>query len=120
MGFGLVIGFISHLQLGITSNYNDAQISIPHISLPSLLQPPLIVAWLQSSNKGYSLLQVGRSVRLLLVSASAAIPGFSLLEIHDQNICSLLHMYVLYSLSADCTEDSSSTVPLLSRCLSPR
>jgi hypothetical protein len=28
----LVIGFIAHLQLGITNNYNDAQIIITHIS----------------------------------------------------------------------------------------
>jgi hypothetical protein len=35
-------------------NYNAAQIIITHISLFSLLQPRLDVAWLQSSNKGYS------------------------------------------------------------------
>jgi hypothetical protein len=54
MGFGLVVGFIGHLQLGITSNYDAAQITVALTSLLSLLQPLLDVAWLQSSNKGYS------------------------------------------------------------------
>jgi hypothetical protein len=54
IGFGLVIGFIAHLQLGITSNYNAAQIIIVHTSLLSMLQPTVVVAWPQSSNKGYS------------------------------------------------------------------
>jgi hypothetical protein len=52
MGFGLVIGFTAQLQLGITSNYNAAQITITHTSLLSLLQPPLVGAWLQSSSNG--------------------------------------------------------------------
>jgi hypothetical protein len=50
----LVIGFIGHLQLGITGNYNAAQITITPTSLLSLLQPPLGVVWLQYFNKGYS------------------------------------------------------------------
>jgi hypothetical protein len=54
MGFGLVIGFTAHLQLGITSNYNAAHITINHTRLLSLLDHPLVVAWLQSSKKGYS------------------------------------------------------------------
>jgi hypothetical protein len=48
------MGFIAHLQLRITRNYNAAQVTITHTSLLSLLQPPLVVTWLQSSNKGYS------------------------------------------------------------------
>lgn len=48
---GLVIGFVAHFELGNTRNYNAIQISITHISLRSLIQPPLVVAWLQSSNK---------------------------------------------------------------------
>jgi hypothetical protein len=42
---------IAHLQLGITSNYNIAQATTIHTGLLSFLQPPLVVAWLQSSNK---------------------------------------------------------------------
>jgi hypothetical protein len=34
-------------------------------------------------------------INLLLVFASTAIPGFSLLEIHDQDFCSLLNIYML-------------------------
>jgi flagellar biosynthesis protein FliR len=37
---------------------------------------------------------VGRSVKLLLALASTFIPGFSLLEIHDQDLFSLLDMHV--------------------------
>jgi hypothetical protein len=54
MGFGLVNGSTAHLQLGITSNYNVAQTTTIHTSLPRFLQPPLVVAWLQSSNKDCS------------------------------------------------------------------
>jgi hypothetical protein len=50
----LVIGFLVHLQLGITKNCNTAQLTITHTSLLSLLQPPLVGAWLQSSNSDYS------------------------------------------------------------------
>jgi hypothetical protein len=37
---------------------------------------------------------VGRLVKLLLILASTVIPGFSLLDIHDQDFYSLLDMYV--------------------------
>jgi hypothetical protein len=37
---------------------------------------------------------LGQSVKLLLAFASTVIPGFSLLEIHDQDFYSLLDMYV--------------------------
>jgi hypothetical protein len=37
---------------------------------------------------------ISRSVKLLLAFASAVIPGSSLLEIHDQDFCSLLDIYV--------------------------
>jgi hypothetical protein len=37
---------------------------------------------------------VRHSVKMVLAFASTVIPGFSLLEIHDQNFCSLLDMYV--------------------------
>jgi hypothetical protein len=42
-------------------------------------------------------LSVCLSVKMLLVLASTAIPGFSLLEIHEQDFCSVLHMYVFRS-----------------------
>jgi hypothetical protein len=48
------IGFTAHLQHGITSNYDAEQITITHTNLFRLLQPPLFVARLQSSNMGYS------------------------------------------------------------------
>jgi hypothetical protein len=64
MLFELVIGFIALLQLRITSNYNVAQISIIHTSFLSLLQPPLVVAWLQSSNKDYSSCPYGSRMAL--------------------------------------------------------
>jgi hypothetical protein len=125
----LVIRFTAHLQLEITSSYNATQVSITHIRFLSLSQPPLVVAWLQSSNKGYSshpyssrtalsnrrlktvmlctwlpaCLQ-GRSGKLLLVFASTVIPGLSALEIHDQGFCSLLDMMRLFIIGA-----SSST-----------
>jgi hypothetical protein len=55
---GILIGNRIHCTLTSrdynTSNYNVAQITITHTSLLSFLQPPLVVAWLQSSNKGYS------------------------------------------------------------------
>jgi hypothetical protein len=53
-GFGLVIRFVAHLELGIMSNYNAAQITRTHTSLLSFLQHPLVVALLHSSNMGYS------------------------------------------------------------------
>jgi hypothetical protein len=37
---------------------------------------------------------IGRSAKLLLLFGSTVIPGFSLFEIHDQNFCSPLYMYV--------------------------
>jgi hypothetical protein len=38
-------------------------------------------------------LSAGRSVKLLLAFDSTVIPGLSLLEIHDQDFCSLVDMY---------------------------
>jgi hypothetical protein len=51
-GVWMVIRFIAHLQLEITSNV--AQTTVTYTSLLGLLQHPLLVAWLQSSNMGYS------------------------------------------------------------------
>jgi hypothetical protein len=46
--------------------------------------------WVLSTSVGRSF----RSVRLLLVFAITVIPGFSLLKIHDQDLCFFLEMYV--------------------------
>jgi hypothetical protein len=53
-----------HFQLGIASDYNVTQISISRTSLLSLLQSPLIVAWLQTSNKCYSSRSYGSKAAL--------------------------------------------------------
>jgi hypothetical protein len=53
-GFELVNVFMTYLQLGITRDCNAAQITLTHTSFLSLLQPPLDVARLQSSDKGYA------------------------------------------------------------------
>jgi hypothetical protein len=45
--------------------YNASQISITHTSLLRLIQPPLVVAWLQPSNKGYSSDPYGSKTALL-------------------------------------------------------
>jgi hypothetical protein len=52
-------------------------------------------------------LTVGRSVKLLLAFASTVIPGFSLLQIHDQDICSLLDMYVFRNGAYSSTKEGS-------------
>jgi hypothetical protein len=50
----------------------------------------------------------GRSVKLLLVFASTVIPGFSLLEIHDQDyFYSLLDMYVFRNGASSSTKGGS-------------
>jgi hypothetical protein len=41
-------------NLGSRNNYKTEWIAIIHTSLLSLLRPPLVVAWLQFSNRGYS------------------------------------------------------------------
>jgi hypothetical protein len=48
-----------------------------------------------------------RSVKLLLVFASTVIPGFGLLEIHDQNFCSLLNMNVFRNGASSSTKVGS-------------
>jgi hypothetical protein len=49
--------------------------------------------------------KIGRSVKLLLAFANIAIPGFSLLEIHDQNLYSLLDMHVFLSGASSSTKE---------------
>jgi hypothetical protein len=48
---------------------------------------------------------VGRSVRLLLVFASTVNAGFSLLEIHDQDFCCLLDVYVFRNGASSSTRE---------------
>jgi hypothetical protein len=61
-----ILGFTSHLQLGINriSKYNAAEITITHNNLLRLSRPPLFVAWLQSSNKDYSSRPYGQRTAL--------------------------------------------------------
>jgi hypothetical protein len=49
---------------------------------------------LPSDGSGNFQTPVGQSVKLLLDFASTVIPGFSLLEIHDQDFCSLQDMHM--------------------------
>jgi hypothetical protein len=54
-GFGLAICLLHTCNLELQAvMYNAVQITITHTSHLSLLQPPLFVTWLQSSNKGHS------------------------------------------------------------------
>jgi hypothetical protein len=48
---------------------------------------------------------VGQSVKFLLAFASTVIPAFSLLEIHDQDFCSLLDMYVFRNAAFSSTRE---------------
>jgi hypothetical protein len=51
---------------------------------------------------------LGRLVKLLLAFASAVIPGFSLLKIHDQEgFCSLLDMYVFRNGASSLSREGS-------------
>jgi hypothetical protein len=50
---------------------------------------------------------VGRSVKLLLAFASTVIPGFSRLEIHDQDFYTVLDMYVFRSGTSSLTKEES-------------
>jgi hypothetical protein len=52
-------------------------------------------------------LKVGQSVKLLLAFASTVVPGFSLLEIHDQDFCSLLDMQVVRNGASLSTKEGS-------------
>jgi hypothetical protein len=48
-----------------------------------------------------------RSVKLLLAFASTVIPGFSILEIQDQDFYSLLDMYVFRNGASSSTKEGS-------------
>jgi hypothetical protein len=49
----------------------------------------------------------GRSVKLLLAFASTVIPGFSIFQIHGQELCSVLDMYVFRSGASSSTREGS-------------
>jgi hypothetical protein len=50
---------------------------------------------------------LGRSVKLLLDFASKVIPGFSLVEIHDQDFYSILDIYVFQNLASSSSSEQS-------------
>jgi hypothetical protein len=91
MGSGLVIGFNwllnnswahftdhCHTQISVLSHVG--WLRLPTADVPLLPFPTApVLAFLQPSQS------VGRSVKLLLAVASTVIPGFSLLEIRDQD-----------------------------------
>jgi hypothetical protein len=54
-----------------------------------------------------SKIEVGRSVKLLLVFVSTVIPGFRLPEIHDQDVYSLLDVYVFRNEASTSTKEGS-------------
>jgi hypothetical protein len=135
MGFGMVIGFSKHLQNITTNNYNNltelhtrqdhcnhsthkvfpvCYIFISHC----LVTDPNVIcfhAHISTSRRmSYNLthcpncrLSVGQPVQLLLAFASTVIPGFSLLEIHDQDFYSLLNMYVFQNGASYSTKEAS-------------
>jgi hypothetical protein len=92
--------------------------AITHTSLLSLLQPPLVVAWLQSSNKGYSSRPYGSRTALpnrrLKTVLLCPWPLFSdWLQVRQSHITtdslpSIRAMSQLYTLGADRTESTSS------------
>jgi hypothetical protein len=49
--------------------------------------------------------RIGQWVKLLLAFARTVIPGFSLLEVHDQDFCSLLDMYAFRSGASSSTKE---------------
>jgi hypothetical protein len=57
-----------------------------------------------------------RSVKLLLAFTSTAIPGFSLLKIHDQDFCSLLDLYVFQNGASSSTREGSVILCRLYDC----
>jgi hypothetical protein len=60
------LGVPSPLQLGTISDYKATQITRTHTSIPSLLQSRLVVAWLQTSNNGYSSCSYGSRTQFSL------------------------------------------------------
>jgi hypothetical protein len=88
MGFALVIAFIADLRLGITSNYNAAQITIAHTnrSLLSLLQRSLVTG-LRLTNCSTAFLKLKVKVKITLrlaVYCQSVRLVINPLENHDQ------------------------------------
>jgi hypothetical protein len=112
MGFGLVIGFIDHLQIVITSNHialtNSRTRLLTAVHTKSSTST-LRVAWqrlLSSLTGGRSV-----SVTLLLTFASHSWPVSSRYMTHD--FCSLLDMYVFRNGASSSREEESVS---LCRC----
>jgi hypothetical protein len=104
-GLGLVIGFIWLLNLVTTINYNT--IANSHTLRFTKIRNESYYHSLSLPSADWKLpLSIGRSVKLLLVFASTIIPGFSLLEIHDQDFYSLIDIYVYGNGASSSTEGS--------------
>jgi hypothetical protein len=67
----------------------------------------LIANCLNCRLSAHDSLSIGQSVKLLLALASTVIYGFSLLEIHYQDFCSMLDMYVLRNGASTSTKEGS-------------
>jgi hypothetical protein len=131
MEFGLVIGFIRHLQNVTTNNYDSlTKLHTPKITVTTVtsqfaMSSPVVAWWrilTVSSASVLSFLPAGdclttnslfqlstrdRSVKLLLAFASIIIFGFSLLEIHDYDFYSLLGKYVFRNGASSSTKEGS-------------
>jgi hypothetical protein len=75
-----------------------------HLQLTNCTHQLLTQDWLAS---------VSCSVKLMLAFASTVIPGFSLLEIHDQDFYSLLGMYMFWNGASSSTKEG---LVFLCRC----
>jgi hypothetical protein len=133
-GFGVVIGFIGHLQNVTTNNYDSlTELHTPkitattvHIKSSQFTMSSPLVAWWRiltvpsasvltflpagdcfTTNSLFQLSTLGRSVKLLLAFASTVIPGFSLLEIHYQYFYSLLDMHMFRNGASSSTKEGS-------------
>jgi hypothetical protein len=113
--------FTSRGLVAASSDRYSPSCGFPKLSLSSA------TSFSQQLNPSGYLTATSQLVKLLLAFASTAIPGFSLLEIHDQDFfipflrCTgfewgLLFEEVEVSLSYRCYHSFSRSVPVLSQC----
>jgi hypothetical protein len=97
---------ITHtLVFTVTSSLSLFGYGFQRRTFPFLWVPEL--SWLQLRQLSRNWLSVGGSVKLLLIFDSTVIPGFSLLEIHDEDFCSLLDVYVFRNGTSSSTRERS-------------